>query len=76
MASRLAREKAAQAWCVEKTSHKVMDADLAEAFGDILDQVWSQPLLGNATTAQLLDELKARAELGGYADYKTVAIDG
>jgi hypothetical protein len=32
------------------------------------------PLLGLATTGQLLDELKARAELGGYVNYRT--IDG
>lgn len=30
------------------------------------------PTLGLATTAQLLDELKARAEVGGYAEYRTV----
>lgn len=28
--------------------------------------------MGLATTAQLLDELRARAELGGYAEYRTV----
>jgi len=33
------------------------------------------PLLGLATTRQLLAELEARAEIGGYADYTTVSDD-
>lgn len=37
MASKYALEKAAQAWCKEKTKDKVMDVDLAEAFAGILD---------------------------------------
>ncbi len=32
----------------------------------------NSPLLGLATTAELLGELTARAEAGGYADYRTV----
>lgn len=32
----LARQKAAQAWCSEKTRKKVMDTDLAESFAIIL----------------------------------------
>lgn len=40
MASRKARELAAQAWCGEKTSGTVMDVDLGEEFAEILDQVW------------------------------------
>ena len=31
-----------------------------------------EPLLGLATTEQLLEELYARAEVGGYLDYRTV----
>jgi hypothetical protein len=31
----------------------------------------AQPNLGLATTAELLTELQARAEVGGYANYKT-----
>lgn len=38
MASEQARQKAAQAWCTEKTKHKEMDTDLAEAFAEILDE--------------------------------------
>jgi len=72
MATELAREKAAQVWCKEATSHKEMDPDLAEAFAEILDEIWSKPWLGNATTAEMLDELKTRAELGGYSNYRTV----
>jgi hypothetical protein len=33
------------------------------------------PLLGLATTRQLLSELQARAEVGGYADYSPVDDD-
>lgn len=39
MASELALQLAAQAWCQDKTSSKIMDADLCEAFAVILD-VW------------------------------------
>lgn len=39
MASKRAREKAAQAWCTPETKDKVMDPDLAEAFADILDSL-------------------------------------
>ena len=53
-------EKAAQAWQGDKTSSKVMDSELAIEFAIILDGVWSQPWLGNATTEELLEELKAR----------------
>ena len=38
MASKLAREKVALAWCTEATKHKVMDPELAEAFAEILDE--------------------------------------
>ena len=37
MASELALQLAAQAWCQEKTSSKIMDADLCESFAGILD---------------------------------------
>lgn len=67
----LARETAAQAWCTPETSDIQMDSRLAEAFAVILERVWSQPWLGNATTAELLEELTARAEVGGYATYST-----
>mgnify|MGYP001618068886 CR=1 FL=1 len=63
----LAREKAAQAWCEESTKNKVMDPDLAEAFARILNEVWSKPWLGNATTRELIAEISARVDL----DYST-----
>jgi hypothetical protein len=34
-----------------------------------------KPLLGCATTAELINELGARAELGGYAGYRTIDAD-
>ena len=68
MASELSRQRAAQAWCKQNTSGKEMDSDLAEAFADIIEEIWTQPWLGNATTGQLLDELRARVD----TNYKTV----
>lgn len=45
-----------------------MDAELAEAFAEILDEIWSRPWLGNATTGEMLDEIKARVD----CEYRTV----
>ena len=66
--SDLSLRKAAQAWCTPETSSKEMDTELAAAFAEILDEIWSKPWLGNATTKELLDEISARVDL----DYKTV----
>ena len=71
MPSDLSLQKAAQAWCRPNTSSIVMDSELATAFAEILDEVWTQPWLGNATTAELIQELAVRAQVHGYADYKT-----
>ena len=69
--SELSRERAALAWCTEKTRKIEMDVDLAEAFAEILDDVCSQPRLGHATTSELIEELKARVDL----QYKTRRAD-
>ena len=71
-ASELARQKAAQAWCTPETERTVMDPVLAEAFTKTLDEIWSQPWLGNATTKELLEEISARIEIDGKLDYRTV----
>ena len=55
-----AMEKSAQAWCGEKTKNKEMDVDLCMEFAKIYDEMWCKPLLGNATTRELFQELKAR----------------
>lgn len=68
MATILSREKAAQAWRKPTTKDKLMDVELAEAFAEILDEIWSQPWLGNATTGELLDEIKARVD----CSYRTI----
>ena len=68
----LARQKAAQAWCTPETEKKEMDVELAEAFANILNDVWSKPWLGNATTGEIIDELRARCEVNGTLGYKTV----
>ena len=65
--SPLAIEKASSAWQTPETSGIQMDVRLATAFAKILDEVWSKPWLGNATTKELLDEVSARVDL----DYKT-----
>lgn len=72
MATGLARHKAAQAWCKPTTEHLVMQPELAEVFAELLDEIWSQAWLGNATTGELLSELQTRAEIHGYAHYRTV----
>ncbi len=53
---------AAQAWCKPETEHKEMDSVLAEVFAEMLDDVMSQPWLGNATTGELIAEIKARTD--------------
>lgn len=67
MSGEFAKQKAAQAWCAETTKNKVMDAELCEAFAEIIEKLTSQPWLGNATTQELLAEISARVDL----DYKT-----
>lgn len=46
--------------------------DIFEATYRRADEEDDQPLLGLATTRQLLEELTARAEINGYAEYRTV----
>lgn len=71
MASLLARQKVAQAWCKPETEKIEMQPELAEAFAEILDEIWNKPWLGNATTGQLLNEIRVRIELDGKLDYRT-----
>ena len=71
MASSLARERAAQAWCKDATKDRVMDIELCEAFADILDDIWTKPWLGNATNANLLDELRTRIQIHWDLSYQT-----
>jgi hypothetical protein len=66
--SELSLQTAAKAWCTDVTSNKEMDVELATAFAEILDDIWSKPWLGNATTKELLDEIGARC---GDLNYKT-----
>ena len=37
-----------------------------------VEEISNQPWLGNATTKEMLEELMARAEVHGYANYRTV----
>ena len=68
MPSILAREAAARAWCKPNTAGRLFDHELADAFAEILDEVWNKPWLGNATTGELLEEIAARVD----TDYKTM----
>ncbi len=43
-----------------------------EQLSNTIDYYFNKAWLGNATTAELLEELSSRARTGGYADYKTV----
>ncbi len=70
----LARERVAQAWCQPKTSNMTMIPELAEEFAIILNEIWRKPWLGNATTSEIIDELRTRCEINGTLDYKTVNI--
>ena len=69
MSMELARQKTAQAWCTPETEKITMDPILAEAFATILDDIWSKPWLGNATTGELLEELKVRCEINRTINY-------
>lgn len=68
MPTKLSLEKAAQVWCKPECSKIVMDTVLANAFAETLDEIWSKPWLGNATTGELIAELAARSNL----NYRTV----
>jgi hypothetical protein len=65
-----AMERAAQAWCSNRTAMIPMDITLCMAFAEILEKEAIAPKLGLATTEELIDELKARVEL----TYSTVKL--
>lgn len=69
--SSLSLQKAAQMWCFDSTQDKLVDVELTLAAATLIEEIWNQSWLGNATTEELLEELLSRAKVGGYADYKT-----
>ena len=76
MTIELARQRAARAWCYPETEHLDMIPELAEAFAKIIDEIQSKAYLGNATTRQLQQELKARERMGHlHPDYYTAMPD-
>ena len=75
MASALARQRAAQAWCEPTTENIIVQPELTEAFAEILDDVWDQSWLGNATTRELLAEITTRIEMDGKLEYRTTEIE-
>jgi len=51
---KFARHEAAKAWCQPTTKNIEMIPELAEAFAEIIHEIWSQPWLGTATTRELV----------------------
>ena len=45
---------------------------ISEEIIDWVDKHYDKPNLGLASTGELIDELRARAALGGYLEYRTV----
>lgn len=72
MASKWAIEKAAQCWCKPETEHVEMSTALATVFAELLEETRDKPRLGYATTAELIEEVRARIELDGMLGYSTV----
>ena len=68
-------EAVARGWCHPKNENKIVDVDLAEAIRDEINELRRsdiEPKLGCATTGQLLAEIKARIEIDGKLDYRTI----
>lgn len=63
MASQQARMLAALAWTTDKTRHKVMDVDLAEAFADIIDRVENERAFNRLLLPQKPDAVKPGEEI-------------
>ena len=61
MISENAMHKAAQAWCKPIASNKVMDAELAEAFAEIIDE-YREALIWCSGSADFGPEGQARDE--------------
>lgn len=72
MASKWANEQAAQCWCRPEIEHIDINIALATIFAELLDKTRNQARLGYATTAELIDEVRARIELDGMLGYSTV----
>ncbi len=74
------RGAVARGWCEPGNTHKVLDPHLAEAISQQVDKLFRdnrEPQLGCATTLQLLEELKARAEISDaigekWPSYRTI----
>jgi len=73
MATQAALQVASRAWCTPKTERIEMDPVLAEAVADLIVEETSVPLLGNATNADLINELAARIEIHWDLNYSTVS---
>lgn len=58
-----AREKAAQCWCTPDTANRVMDAELAEAFAQLLVEETEEPKLFVMSRRVMRAEFRADPDL-------------
>lgn len=72
---KFAREEVGRAWCTPKTGHLQMIPDLAEELAKLLVVHMYEPHLGCASTGEIIEELKARIEIDGKLDYRTIDLD-
>lgn len=72
-ASHWATQKAATAWCSDRTEHKVMDRDLCEAFAEILDQVRAE-LRSQPAQPTAVVENQANFKHGAWLNYTLVEL--
>lgn len=70
--SGLALQLALQACYRRYGNDSAPDDALVIEIARVIQEVMSRPWLGMATTGELLTELRVRAEVGGYLEYKTV----
>lgn len=67
----------ARGWGYPENAEKIMDVDLANAISLEVEKLFKdfkEPQLGCATTRELLAEIKARIEVDGNLDYRTVDV--
>jgi len=69
--SKMALHLSAKAWQFKCTDGIQFDARIALALAVILDDVLDRPCLGNATTEEMLDEIRSRCEIHSILSYKT-----
>ena len=72
MADTQIKEALARGYCTDRNSKKVLDPDLIEDMAIEIGKLPQEPYLGCATTKELLEEIKARIEIDGKLEYRTI----